>query len=111
MATDIADRAPPDNPGRGRPGGEALLPLPVPTFCMKGLSLFKQSSSSSNLPLVPCKEASHGGRTVRRTLPRDRAGGEPAAAARERAIRRRRDPAGGVLGGAARPAGPLGVQG
>ena len=34
------------------------------TFFIVNLSLYKQSSSSPNLPLVPCKEASHGGRTV-----------------------------------------------
>src|SRR5207247_9443551 len=89
-----------------------VLPLPVlPTFFMNDISLYKQSSSSPNLPLVPCKEASHGRRTVRHTVPRGPTRGHAPAAAQARAVQRRGDPAGGVLGGPARPPGPLGVRG
>src|SRR5947207_8688626 len=87
------------------------LPCTQATFFMNDIGLYKQSSSPPDLPLDPCKEAGHGRRTVRDTVPGHPGGGYEAAAAQAGAVRRRGDPAGGVLGGAARPADQLGVPG
>src|SRR5688500_10561184 len=73
------------------------------------LSVYKQSSSSPNLPWIPCKEASHGGRTVRATVSRDRRGGQASPPPPARAVQRRHHPAGRSVGGPARPADLLGV--
>src|SRR4051812_17186871 len=92
--------------------GRALPLSPVyPTFCTNGLTLFAQSSSPPDLPLVPCKEARHGRRTVVDTVRVGRRRGHVAAAAPAGAVRGLGDPAGGPVGGAARPAAELGVPG
>src|SRR6266550_3548601 len=73
------------------------------------ISLHKQSSSPPNLPLVSCKEASHGRRTVQGTLPVDPTGSSASSSAETCRVHRWIDPAGGLLGDPARSAYLLGV--
>src|SRR6266550_6967435 len=68
------------------------------TIFMITISLHKQSSSPPNLPLVSCKEASHGRRTVQGTLPVDPTGSSASSSAETCRVHRWIDPAGGLLG-------------
>ena len=88
----------------------SLSPV-LPTYSTIELTVCAQSSSPPDLPLVPCKEARHGRRTVADTVRLGNRRGQAAAAARAGALRGWGDPAGRALGGAARPAAELGVPG